>query len=126
LKIQRYSFIISVTRSFPLLTLNWCATNPVPSDRRELQPYNLPIAWIFCHIFKKSDVVESVGNFNLNLLIVTKMCNLDEKWKILIVESAILWDMGNFQILMFLEYFGSAMVSIWFSYHHSLMILKLL
>jgi hypothetical protein len=123
LKIQRYSFI-SVTRSFPLLTLNWRVTKPVPSDRRELQPYNLPIAWILPHL-KKIWFDRVVGNFNLNLLVVVKMCNLDEKWKILIVENALLWDMGNFQILMFLGYFGSATFSIWFSYH-SLMILKLL
>jgi hypothetical protein len=74
LKIQRYSFI-SVTRSFPLLTLNWHVTKPVPSDRRELQPYNLPIAWILSHLKKNRDD-RVVGNFNLNLLVVEKMCNL--------------------------------------------------
>jgi len=73
LKIQRYSFI-SVTRSIPLLTLNWRVTKPVPSDRRELQPYNLPIAWILPHL-KKIRYDRVVGNFNLNLLVVVKMCN---------------------------------------------------
>jgi hypothetical protein len=109
LKIQRYLFI-SVTRSFPLLTLNWRVTKPVPSDRSELQPYTLSIAWILPHVLKIW-YNRVVGNFNLNLLVAVKMCNLDEKWKILIVvENAILWDMGNLQILMFWGYFGSATV----------------
>jgi hypothetical protein len=39
------------------LTLNWHLTKPVPSERRELQPYNLPGVEILSHL-KKSDLVE--------------------------------------------------------------------
>jgi hypothetical protein len=52
-------------------------TKPVPSDKREWQPYNLPIAGIrLCRV---------VRNFNLNILGV-KTCNLSEKGKIPIMN----------------------------------------
>jgi hypothetical protein len=56
----------------------------VPSDRRELQQYKLPIAGIFVTL-KTIRLAIVVGDFNLNLLVL-KMCNVGEKWKIPTIE----------------------------------------
>ncbi len=99
------SFLKRNMLGWPQLTLNcWPALIKlaVPSDRRELQPYKIPIAGILWHL--KIQLARVVGDFNLNLLVL-KMCNVGEKWKIPTSElSAILWDMANFQILVFLKH----------------------
>ncbi len=79
-------YISTSSNLLPALTLYWCSTKPMPSDKKELQPYNLPIAGILPH-FLEIWLDGVVGDFNLNLLVL-KMCNLGEKWKTPTLESA--------------------------------------
>ncbi len=65
--------------SSPLIVWPVLIKLAVPSDRRELQPYKLPISGILW-LKIKIRLARVVGDFNLNLLVL-KMCNVDEKWK---------------------------------------------
>jgi hypothetical protein len=54
-------YISTSSNLMPASTFNWCSTKPMPSEKKELQPYNLPIAGILPHLKKKIDSMTLLG-----------------------------------------------------------------
>jgi hypothetical protein len=54
-------YISTSSNLMPASTFNWRSTKPMPSEKKELQPYNLPIAGILPHFKKKIDSMTLLG-----------------------------------------------------------------